>query len=57
MDELTVCHIADAYKDPQQAALKIADESVSNGSGDNISVIVVYLSRRDKAILDEAEKA
>jgi serine/threonine protein phosphatase PrpC len=52
LDELTVCHIADAYNDPHKAALQIAEESIGNGSGDNISVIVVYLSRRDKLLRD-----
>ncbi len=48
-DEQKVCEMADQFTDPFEAATSITERAKADGSMDNISVMVVYLQRRDKS--------
>lgn len=47
LDDQTVCEMADEHVDPLEAAHVITDRAIADGSGDNITCMVVYLQRRD----------
>lgn len=47
LEDQKVCELADQFVDPAEAAKAIATTAMEGGSSDNISVIVVYLQRRD----------
>jgi len=47
LEDQKVCELADGFVDPEEAAKAIANKAIEGGSSDNISVIVVYLQRRD----------